>query len=911
MKANLAQREPEILRRWGELDVYGAIRAARAGSPSFVLHDGPPYANGHIHHGHVLNKILKDIVVKSKTMAGFDSPYLPGWDCHGLPIEHKVDQLLGEKKAGMSVGDVRRECRRYAEKYIGIQREEFRRLGVLGEWDEPYYTMSYDYEATIARQFAAFVRGAYVYTGKKPVHWDPVSRTALAEAEVEYHDHTSPSVYVAFPMKGDPARLDPALAGKEVRIVIWTTTPWTLPANMAIAFHPEFDYVAYEHGGAVYVFAEGLAFAVQGACGLEGGRVLARFKGRAVEGLKARHPWIERDSLLVLADYVTLEAGTGAVHTAPGHGADDFNTGLQYGIEIYSPVDDDGNFTSEVEHWAGLNVFEANRPIIDFMRERGCLLHQEEFIHSYPHGWRSKAPIIFRATEQWFVAVDHNGLRQRALELIGETEWFPSWGEERIAGMVAHRPDWCISRQRSWGVPIIAFYCEACGGVVLDADVIERVADIFELEGTDVWFDKPAKELLPPGLKCPGCGGAAFRKESDILDVWFDSGISHAAVLGRGYRPDLPWPSDLYLEGSDQHRGWFHSSLLCGIVGKGGAPYRQVLTHGFVVDAEGRAMSKSLGNIFDVQAYVSRNGAEILRLWVAMTDYRDDIKVSEEILARNAEAYRKLRNTCRFLLGNLFDFDPAADAVPADEMEEIDRYALAMFEVLRRRVVRAYERYEFHTVYHDLNRFATVDLSAFYLDILKDRLYCELPGDRLRRSSQSAMFRILDGLVRLMAPIVSFTADEIWERMPGWEGKEVSVHAALFPEPVEIRDDSLAERWVRLRQLRDVVLRALEGAREAKTIGQGLDARVVLEVPPAWGELVERYRGDLTQLFIVSQVETREGEEGKELQTEVGQAVGSKCERCWGWSPTVGGDPDHPSVCERCARVLRAIEEER
>ena len=903
MKANLARREPEILQRWFERRIYEAIREARADSPSFILHDGPPYANGHIHHGHVLNKILKDIVVKSKTMAGFNSPYLPGWDCHGLPIEHKVDQLLGAGKNGMSIADIRRECRRYAEKYIKIQREEFSRLGVLGEWDEPYYTMSYDYEATIARQFAAFVRGGYVYKGKKPVHWDPSSRTALAEAEVEYHDHVSPSVYVTFPFAGDPSRIDPALAGKDVEIIIWTTTPWTLPANLAIAFHPDFDYIAYEQGDKVYVFAEGLAFAVQGACGLGDGKVIAKFRGALLEHLKARHPWIDRDSLLVLADYVTLDAGTGAVHTAPGHGADDFETGLKYGLDIYSPVDDDGNFTPDVEHFAGLNVFDANEKIIEFMQERGCLLHREDYEHTYPHGWRSKVPTIFRATEQWFIAVDHDGLRQRALELIAETDWFPEWGEERISGMIAHRPDWCISRQRSWGIPIIAFYCQGCREIILDADIIERVADLFEQHGADVWFEMAEEELLPPGHKCPACGGTSFRKEKDILDVWFDSGISHAAVLGR--RPDLPWPSDLYLEGSDQHRGWFHSSLLCGIVGMGGAPYRQVLTHGFVVDADGRAMSKSLGNVIDMQDYLQHNGAEILRLWVAMTDYRDDIKVSDEILKRNAETYRKIRNTCRFMLGNLFDFDPRQDSLPEQEMQEIDLYALDLFKRLRARVEKAYERYEFHTVYHSLNHFMTVDLSAFYLDVLKDRLYCELPDAPLRRSSQTAIFRILDGLVRLMAPVLSFTADEVWEHMPRWQGREDSVHVARFPEAAAISDSGLGERWSKLRELRDLVLKALEEARDARRIGQGLDAHVKLSLPTVWRDLADRYKDDLAQLFIVSQVGI---EESEKLEIEVLSAEGQKCERCWMWSTTVGGDSRHPSVCDRCSGVLTNLE---
>lgn len=903
MKANLSRREPEILERWEKHKVYDAIRAARAGAPTFVLHDGPPYANGHIHHGHVLNKILKDFVVKSKSMAGFNCPYVPGWDCHGLPIEHAVDKLLGEKKKEMSPVEIINECRKYAQKYIGIQKEEFSRLGGLGEWDNPYYTMHPSYEATIARQFATFVREGYVYKGLKPVHWDPVSRTALAEAEVEYHDHVSPSVYVTFPMKDDPARIDPALAGKNVEIIIWTTTPWTLPANLMIAFHPDYDYVTYELGDRVFIFAEGLAFSVQGACNLQAGDVIARFKGSVLEGLKARHPWIDRDSLLVLADYVTLDAGTGCVHTAPGHGADDYHTGVQYGMNIYSPVDDDGCFTDDVEHWAGMNVFDSNMQIVDFMRDHGCLLHHEDYEHTYPYGWRSKAPTIFRSTEQWFFKVDHKDLRERALTAVKETKWIPAWGEERMVNMLIHRPDWCISRQRIWGVPIVAYHCTDCREYILDADLIEHAADIFEEKGAPSWFELPVEEFLSSDFKCPSCGSSSLDKETDILDVWFDSGVSHAAVLGK--REDLPWPSDLYLEGQDQYRGWFQSSLLCGLGTMGNAPYGQVLTHGFVVDAEGRAMSKSLGNIFDIKEYVNRSGAEILRLWVAMTDYKDEIRVSDEILARNAEAYRKFRNTARFMLGNLFDFDPVADMVTVDAMEELDRYALSSYERLRKRVLIAYENYEFHVVYHALNQFVTVDLSAFYLDILKDRLYCERPDDPLRRSAQSAIFTILDGMVRLSAPVFSFTADEIWQHMSDWPDKEVSVHVGLFPEPVEVGDPELDKRWERLRDLRELVLKALEKARDDKLVGQSLQAHIELEIPPAWRDLADRYRDDLAQLFIVSQVGIREGDE---LKVGVKRAEGTKCERCWIWSPTVGRDSDYPDVCERCAGVLRSLE---
>lgn len=898
MKANLLQREPEMLAWWQERDIYRAIRAARAASPRFVLHDGPPYANGNIHRGHALNKVLKDVVVKSRTMMGYNAPYVPGWDCHGLPIEHKVEKELREKKAPMSTADIRSACRTYAQKYIDIQREEFRRLGVLGEWEAPYYTMSYHYEATIARQFAAFVRGGYVFKGLKPVHWDWASRTALAEAEVEYHDHVSPSVYVAFPLKDDPAKLHPALAGKNVEIIIWTTTPWTLPANMAIAFHPDFEYHAIEQDGRAFICAAGLEESVRQKCGLGAAKLIAALPGTAFEGMAARHPWIDRDSRFVLATYVTLDSGSGCVHTAPGHGADDFFTGQKYGIPVYSPVDDHGRFTDDVEHWAGINVFKANPLIVEFMRERGCLLQHEDFSHSYPYGWRSKQPVIFRATEQWFIAIDHDGLRRKALERIAATKWFPAWGEERITNMIAGRPDWCISRQRSWGVPIIAFSRKDTGEVILDADLVDHVADLFEQHGADVWFEWPVEKLLPAGYQAPG-GVSNLEKENDILDVWFDSGISHAAVLGN--RTDLPWPADLYLEGSDQHRGWFHSSLLCGIVGKGGAPYRQVLTHGFVVDAQGRALSKSSGDVFTIE---SSGGAELVRLWVAQADYRDDVKTGNEIMNRIGETYRKIRNTFRFMLGNLYDFNPDTDLVPVERMEEIDRYMLELFEVVRAKVVKAYENYEFHVVYHTINQLITVDLSAFHLDIHKDRLYCDAPAGARRRSAQSAIFRILDGMVRLLAPVLSFTSDEAWQFMPAWDGKEVSVHVARFPEAIAGREAGLAERWERLRAVREVALKALEEARATKLIGQGLDAHVTLTLPSADLALLDRYRAELPQLFIVSQVTLREG---GELNAEVRKADGAKCERCWNWSTEVGANAAHPTLCPRCAAVIDQI----
>ncbi|HEX2694562.1 MAG TPA: isoleucine--tRNA ligase, partial [Acidobacteriota bacterium] len=768
MKAALAEKEPETIRKWQEFDLYRKILEKRAGRTSFVLHDGPPYANGHIHLGTALNKILKDFIVKTRSMQGRLAPYVPGWDCHGLPIEIHVDKLLGGKKKGMSLIEIREECRKYALKFIDIQRAEFIRLGVFGQWDDPYLTMKPEYEAETLRYLAAFFASGNAYKGKRPVHWCIHCKTALAEAEIEYKDRRSPSVYVKFPAGPGLAEKFPALKGKKVSVVIWTTTPWTLPANMAIAFHPEADYVAAEAGGEVYIVAKKLLPVVAEELGLGAPSVLAEIKGRELEGLKARHPWIDRDSVFVLADYVTLEDGTGCVHTAPGHGHDDFLTGQAYGIEIYTPVDEEGKFTADVAKYAGMTVFEANRPIMDDMRAGGSLLKEGEITHSYPHCWRCKNPVIFRATEQWFISMDAGGLRRKALEEIGKVAWIPAWGEERMANMVEGRPDWCISRQRSWGVPIPAFACAACGRVVADAAIVGHVADIFAKEGSNAWFEKAPGELLPAGTKCPACGATEFRKEYNILDVWFESGASHN-ILGK--EDGLPWPADVYIEGHDQHRGWFNSSLLIGVGARGRSPYRTCITHGFVLDEQGKAMSKSAGNVIEPSEIIAKNGAEILRLWVAMLNYKEDARFGPEILQRLVEAYRKIRNTWRFVLGNLYDFDPAADAVPDGEMLLLDRWILERARAVRERVLKAYEDYEFHVVFHAIYDFFTVDLSSFYLDVIKDRAYCSGKDSALRRSAQTALFSVLRDTLTLMAPILPFTADEAWEAMPATKGK--------------------------------------------------------------------------------------------------------------------------------------------
>jgi isoleucyl-tRNA synthetase len=916
MKADLARREPELLKKWDEEKLHKRILEKNKGKPVFTLHDGPPYANGNIHIGHALNKILKDIIVKYKNMKGYYARYVPGWDCHGLPIELQVDKKLGSKKKEMSQGEIRRRCREYAEEFVAIQREEFKRLGVLGEWEEPYLTMNYPYEGAIIREFGKFVEQKGVFKGKKPIHWCASCRTALAEAEVEYADEESPSIYVRFPIvEGIPERF-PALAGKKVFVVIWTTTPWTLPANLAVALHPDFSYVAAETEKGVLIVAEDLLEGCMEAFGLKTYQVLETFKGSALEGLRARHPFEERDSLIILGDHVTLEQGTGCVHTAPGHGEDDYKIGMRYDLPVYTPVDDRGCFTEEAGPFAGQFVFKANPAITDRLREDGHLLAEETMRHSYPHCWRCKKPIIFRATAQWFISMEANGLRSRTLQAIRDkVEWIPAWGENRIYAMVENRPDWCISRQRSWGVPIAVFQCAECGEYLMDAETVYHVADLVAREGADVWFERETSELVPPETRCGKCGGDRFEREKDILDVWFDSGVSHTAVIRQ--TEGLSYPADLYLEGSDQHRGWFHSALLTALGTGQEAPFRAVLTHGFVVDGAGKKMSKSIGNVIAPENVIRQNGAEILRLWVSAEDYRDDIKISNEILKRMVEAYRKIRNTARFILGNLNDFDPLTDAVPREKMPELDRWLLHRLQRLVEKVDLAYERYSFHTIYHALYNFCTVDLSARYLDILKDRLYISLPDSLQRRASQTVLHETVLVLTRLMAPILSFTAEEIWTNIPHREG-EGSVFLADFPKlnPGDF-DEELASRWEDLFVVRGEVSRALEEARREKVIGLSLDASVDLYLAADWLEKLKSYEGQLPEIMIVSGVElhpldsatdeARPGEEVAGVAVRVRPADGKKCERCWNFSTSVGKTPEHAGVCGRCADVLQKL----
>lgn len=917
MKANLPQNEPKMLARWAELRLYDRIRQARKGSPIYLLHDGPPYANGPIHLGHAINKCLKDFVVKVRTMAGFDSPYVPGWDCHGLPIEIKVDEDLGRKKLEMAPLDVRRACREYAQRYLDLQREQFKRIGVFGRFDQPYSTMTPEYESVVVQSFFTFLEKGAVYKGLRPVYWCIFDKTALAEAEVEYENHTSPSIWVKYALTSDPAKLDSALAGKRVSTIIWTTTPWTLPGSMAVAFHPRLDYVALEHEGETYIVAEVLAEATIQKCGLTGAKTVARIPGSNLERSTFAHPFLEREILGVLADYVTTDQGTGVVHTAPSHGTEDFYTGGRYNLDQTCNVDAAGRLRNGLPDYDGKTVFEANSSIIDLVRKRGALLASEKIQHSYPHCWRCHNPVIFRATEQWFISMESklegSTLRQLALDEIKKVKWDPPWGEERISNMIATRPDWCISRQRVWGVPIAVFFCEGCGAFLRSSTANRAVVDLFAREGADAWYRHDTASILPAGTKCAKCSGTNFRKEMDIIDVWFESGCSHDAVLGK--EANLPWPSDLYVEAGDQYRGWFHSSLLCALGTHGKAPYRGVITHGWTLDPEGRAMSKSLGNVVDPVDIAGRLGGEIVRLWVASVDFREDVRGSEDLMQRVADNYRKIRNTFRYILGNLHEFDPATDAVAFAEMEPLDRYVLQRADEVSERVRTYYHEFEFHKAYHLMHDFCTVDLSAFYFDVLKDRLYTFASRSRARRSAQTALWRIGEALVRLLAPLMSFTADEIWQYLPPVSGRPESVHMALFPSSQDVLGEAQApepvsEDWETLLSVRGEVLKSLETARNGKQIGGSLEGHVVIVAPDPAYSVLRRYEGGLRELFIVSGVTLERAQAGNGaggLIVEVRRAAGSKCERCWNYSSHVGEDASYPTACERCLPVLEEI----
>ena len=922
MKANLPQNEPKALARWQEMGIYQRIREARKGSPSYVLHDGPPYANGPIHLGHALNKCLKDFIVKSKTMSGFDSPYVPGWDCHGLPIEIKVDQQLGGKKLQMDKLEVREACRKYAQKFLDLQREQFKRIGVFGRWDNPYSTMTPQYESVVLATFYDFLEKDFVYKGLRSVYWCIFDKTALAEAEVEYENHTSPTIWVKYALADDPAKIDPALAGKKVFTVIWTTTPWTLPASMAVAFHPDAEYVGVESAGEVYIVAEQLAAEFAGKVGLKETKVLARFPGRKLECTKFAHPFLDRTVLGVLADYVTMDQGTGVVHTAPSHGADDFNTGVKYKLDLTTNVDAAGIIRNGLREYDGLKVFAANEPILELLNKRGVLMHSEKVEHSYPHCWRCHNPIIFRATEQWFISMETpmqgGTLRSRTLDEIKKVKWDPSWGEERISNMIATRPDWCISRQRIWGVPIAVFLCEGCGKPLNEPSLNRKVVELFARGGADAWYTPQADALVPAGTKCAHCGNEKFSKETDILDVWFESGCSHAAVLG--HEPGLPWPADLYLEGGDQHRGWFHSSLLCAVGTRNQAPYRGVATNGWTLDEQGRALSKSRGNDVDPVDIANRLGGEIVRLWVASVDFREDVVGSEQLMQRVAESYRKIRNSLfRYVLSNLYDFDPEKDAVAFDQLDILDQYMLRQTVAMTADVTRWYDEFAFHKIYHRINDFCVVELSAFYFDVLKDRLYTSAPNSPKRRAAQTAIWRIGEALVRLLAPITSFTCDEVWQYLPKLPDRPASVHLATFPSASDIlggsappEDAKQAEDWKVLLSVRTELLKALEEARQSKLIGgANLEAQVTVTAAEPVFSVLSRYDDRLRYLFIVSAVTLQQGNSGNGtggISVQVSKADGKKCDRCWNYSIHVGENLRYPTICERCTEALAEIE---
>jgi isoleucyl-tRNA synthetase len=926
MKANLPENEPKRLQEWQKSGLYEQIRRARKGAPQYILHDGPPYANGPIHLGHALNKCLKDFVVKSKTMAGFDSPYVPGWDCHGLPIEIKVDEQLGRKKLEMDPIAVRAACRAYAQKYIDLQRTQFERIGVLGRWQDPYTTMSNQYEATTLKAFYELFERGFVYRGLKPVYWCIHDRTALAEAEVEYEMHTSPSIYVRYKLTNvaeikefsAAKRLFEAIAsGNDVYTIIWTTTPWTLPASLAVAFNPDFEYVALQvDNGDVYIVAAQLASSVMAACNFGEAKEITRIHGRHLDRVTFQHPFLDRSILGVLANYVTADQGTGAVHTAPAHGMDDFYTGERYGLDQTTKVDAAGRIHDGLPEYNGLQVFKANPEIVKLLEARGALLARNDIYHSYPHCWRCHHPVIFRATEQWFISMETpiqraDGstvtFRQRALEEIKRVKWDPAWGEERISNMIATRPDWCISRQRIWGVPIALFLCTKCNRPLQSPETYARVVELFQQHGADAWYDGSAEKILPPDVKCAGCGNTKFRRETDILDVWIDSGTSWAAVLET--QPELRFPCDLYTEGGDQHRGWFHSSLLFSVGLRDVAPYKVVATSGWTLDEQGRAFSKSLGNGVDPVDIAKRLGGEIVRLWVASVDFREDVSASENLMQRVAENYRNLRNRFKFLLGNLHDFHPAQHAVAWDKLEPLDQYMLVRTRELTTRILAWYEQFEFHRIYHAINEFANVDLSALYADVLKDRLYTFATNSTARRAAQTVLWKITDALARLVAPILSFLADEVWQYLPTDSQRAPSVHTTLFPKPDDLApagQESFLADWTQLLDIREVAMRSLEEARQQKRIGKALEAKLSLSLPAKSLEVANRYESSLKELFNVSQVELRSSTEDT-IRATTSNADGEKCARCWNYRTDIGADPRWATVCGRCACALDEI----
>ncbi len=921
MRANLPKNEPQMIDFWEKHSAYQKMISKDGNAESFVLHDGPPYANGNIHIGTAMNKILKDIIVKSFNILGYKAEYVPGWDCHGLPIELKVEHELEGEKSQYSSLNIRKRCREYANKYLGIQREEFKRLGAFGNWENPYLTMDPAYEAATAKELCRFMQRGSVLRHKKPVFWCPSCQTALAEAEVEYKEQTSQSIYVSFPFTD--SRLEekfPQLKGKNVYIPIWTTTPWTIPSNLAIALHPDFTYVLVQDGECVYLLAEKLLKECIQTFYMQNPQIVNRFEGKEIENLHAQHPLYARNTPLVLAEYVTLETGTGCVHTAPGHGQEDYETGLRYDLEIYAPVDFAGRFTSAVEYFQGEHVFEANPQVVSKLQELGHLLAQTEITHSYPHCWRCKKPVIFRATTQWFISMAKNDLRSKALEAIeNQVQWIPGWGKQRIKSMIANRPDWCISRQRHWGVPIIALICGDCGEAYSDPDWVDGIVQSISSHptGADYWFQVPVEEIVPNNLTCSACGSANWQKETDILDVWFDSGTSYAAVLEK--RTECTFPADMYLEGSDQHRGWFHSSMLASIGTRDVPPYKSVLTHGFVVDGEGKKMSKSLGNVIAPFEIIDKYGAEILRMWVASENYQEDLRISQDILKQLVDIYRRVRNTCRYILGNLVDFDFSENGLQINDLLPFDRYILDIVSNKHKEIKNSYRQFEIHKVFHALHNLCGNELSSFYLDILKERLYILSPDSRERRSAQTSLFYILNILVQDMAPIFSFTAEEVYQYMSAELGRESpTVFGVNWWEPEEtIISHEEKELWDLLYTLRGEVSKVIEPHRKQGILGHSLDASIELFAEDNLYSRLNEVWDYLREFLIVSKVELKQANLAPPqadksdavpgLSIQVSSAPGEKCARCWNFSEQLGLDPNYPDACPRCSEVLRKI----
>ncbi|MGR3220372.1 MAG: isoleucine--tRNA ligase [Candidatus Anammoxibacter sp.] len=929
MKANLLEKEPLALKRWEKEDLYGQIRKARAGAKKMILHDGPPYPTEDIHIGTGLNKILKDIIIRFHTMRGYDAPYVPGWDCHGLPIEHRVMQELGDEALKLDKVKIRQKCKKYAEKFVKIQKEQFKRLGVMGDWENPYLTLDHEYEAGILEVFGKLVEKGYVYRSKKPIHWCMKCHTALAEAELDYKDKTSPSIYVNFPMtvdyeefwklmEGKPSDFKP-VSDEKIHILIWTTTPWTLPANLAVALHTDFEYTAvrYKNPGSkkteITLMVSSLVDQTMKALSIDSFDIIGNAKGKALEGLSYKHVLSDRICNLILADYVSISEGTGCVHTAPGHGQDDYISGLKYKLSILSPVDEKGEFTEEAGELKGLYVYDANKVIIEKLREKNFLMHATDLHHSYPHCWRCANPVIFRATEQWFISIDNNDLRRNALEEIKKMQWVPAWGEERIAGMIQNRPDWCISRQRSWGVPIPAFYCKACKEPLMNVETVKSVRDMFEKFGADSWFYKQASEFLPDGTKCAGCGSADFEKENDIFDVWFESGSSHNSVLKK--RKELSFPADIYLEGSDQHRGWFQLSLLPSIAAWGKAPCKTVITHGFVVDEKGEKMSKSKGNFISVNDALKKSGADIIRLCTVSMDYRNEMKTSYAYIAKTSDSYRRIRNTFRYLMGNLSDFNPDKDFISYNELTEIDKWALHKIQQLINAVTSTIEAFEFHRIFYLVHNFCAVEMSSFYLDILKDRLYTFAKDSVERRSTQTVLQHTLLTLVKLIAPVMVFTSDEIWAEIEFKDEDVSSVHLATWPSPkTEWIDDELSKRWDKIIEMREDVSKELEKLRVAKLIGNSMEARIQIYCDN--DELfnsIKNYENELAMIFIVSEVnliedkleDSVQGQVIKELWIKADVSENKKCARCWNFRDSVGNVSDFSDLCKRCSDIVK------